>query len=394
MGQIDTVGDEPLPETSRQLARARQPRAKPSVFDLPVEKLRSGHYTDQYFNYTKAIFEDGKYESPNVVMQVFQKKDAVLGGIDEAIAILKTCAGQATGIRQQAGLVGHAWESGWDQLTVHALHEGDRISPHEPVMYIEGPYNLFAHLETVYLGTLARRTMIGTNVSRVVEAANGKPIWYFPARHDHWVVQTGDGYAAYKAGVAGVSADAQANWWGGKGMGTVPHALIAACGGSTVTAALRFAEKFGATSNISVLVDYENDCARTAVQVAEAMRREGHVLWGVRLDTSESLVDFGLIDKMGQFKPTGVNPTLVHHVREQLDAYGHEGVRIIVSGGFNEAKIREFERLRLPVDAYGVGASLIHGDFAFTADIVTVDGRPESKVGRKLIDSARVEVVE
>src|SRR5688500_5269363 len=192
-------------------------RADPSVFDLPVEKLRSGHYTDQYFNYTKAIFEDGQHESPNVVMQVFQKKEGVLGGIDEAIAILKTCSGIA-GIETSAD----EWIDGWDQLTVHALNEGDKIRPHEPVMYIEGPYNLFAHLETVYLGTLARRTMIATNVTRVVEAANGKLIWYFPARHDHWVVQTGDGYAAHKAGVAGVSADAQANWWGGKGMGTVP----------------------------------------------------------------------------------------------------------------------------------------------------------------------------
>jgi nicotinate phosphoribosyltransferase len=105
-------------------------------------------------------------------------------------------------------------------------------------------------------------------------------------------------------------------------------------------------------------------------------------------------VDFGLINSMGQFKPTGVNPELVNHVRSELDSFGHEDVKIIVSGGFNEAKIREFERLRLPVDAYGVGASLIHGDYAFTADIVTVNGKPQSKVGRKLIDNPRVELVD
>jgi nicotinate phosphoribosyltransferase len=381
-------------------------RADPSVFQLPVEKLRSGHYTDQYFNYTKAIFDED-YPSPNVVMQVFQKKDAVLSGIDEAIAILKECSGQADFKASEDYLKEYPqdecfggpygsmfWDLGWDDLTVHALNEGDRIRPHEPVMYIEGPYNLFAHLETVYLGTLARRTMIATNVTNVVEAANGKPIWYFPARHDHWAVQTGDGYAAHKAGVAGVSADAQANWWGGKGMGTVPHALIAACNGSTVTAALRFADKFGADTNVSVLVDYDNSCADTAVAVADAMKQQGHELWGVRLDTSESLVDFGLVGNMGQFKPTGVNPELVKQVRARLDAFGHEDVKIIVSGGFNEAKIREFERLRLPVDAYGVGASLIHGDYAFTADIVRVNGKPQSKVGRELIDNPRAELVD
>lgn len=364
-------------------------RANPSVFDLPVEKIRSGYYSDQYFNYTKAIIEQG--ESPNVTMQVFQKKEGVLGGIDEAIAVLKECSGQC-GLAPNPEAT--RWINGWNQLRVYGLNEGDKIHPHEPVMYIKGPYNLFAHLETVYLGTLARRTMIATNVTRVCEAANGKPIWYFPARHDHWAVQTGDGYAAHAAGVTGVSSDAQANWWGGKGMGTVPHALIAACGGSTVVAALRFAEMFGESTNVSVLVDYENDCAKTAVSVAWHMKRRGYKLWGVRLDTSESLVDFGLIDKMGQFKPTGVNPELVKHVRAELDADGHEDVKIIVSGGFNADKITEFERLRLPVDAYGVGASLIHGDYAFTADIVEVNGRPQSKVGRTLIDNPRVELVD
>lgn len=385
---------------------AQVTRAKSEVFDLPVEKIRSGHYSDQYFNYTKAIFEDGKYDAPHVTMQVFQKQDAVLGGIDEAIAILRECSGYIAPTlevsygseRRHNGqpvvqMEGRFWVPAWDQLEVYAMHEGEKIRPYEPVMYIEGPYNLFAHLETVYLGTLARRTMIGTNVSRVIDAANGKPIWYFPARHDHWAVQTGDGYAAMRAGVAGVSSDAQANWWGGKGMGTVPHALIAACGGNTVSAALKFANKYGADTNISVLVDYENDCGRTAVQVAEAMQDQGHMLWGVRLDTSESLVDFGLINSMGQFKPTGVNATLVRHVRRQLDNHGFDHVRIIASGGFTADKIESFEKARVPVDAYGVGASLIRGDFAYTADIVRVNGKPEAKVGRKLVDNPRVQPV-
>ena len=50
------------------------------------------------------------------------------------------------------------------------------------------------------LGTLARRTLITTNVVHVLEAANGKPIIFMPARHDHHRMQTGDGYAAYVAG--------------------------------------------------------------------------------------------------------------------------------------------------------------------------------------------------
>ena len=67
-----------------------------------------------------------------------------------------------------------------------------------------------------------------------------------PARHDHWLVQTGDGWAAHEAGAIGVSTNANASWWGGRGVGTVPHALIAAYGGDTVAAARAFAGRYAA----------------------------------------------------------------------------------------------------------------------------------------------------
>src|SRR5205085_6691252 len=128
------------------------------------------------------------------------------------------------------------------------------------VLTIEGDYSLFAHLETVYLGCMARRSLIMRNVKEVVEAARGKQILYFPARHDHWLVQTGDGYSAHIAGAIGVSTDAQASWWGGRGVGTVPHALIAAYGGDTVLASKKFAELMDGNVRLITLVDFENDC--------------------------------------------------------------------------------------------------------------------------------------
>ena len=106
---------------------------------------------------------------------------------------------------------------GWDKLEVRALFEGDEIAPWETVLTIEGDYSLFAHLETVYLGCLARRTLVMRNVREVVEAANGKPILFFPARHDHWLVQTGDGWAAHVDGAIGVSTEAQASLVGRHG---------------------------------------------------------------------------------------------------------------------------------------------------------------------------------
>jgi nicotinate phosphoribosyltransferase len=357
------------------MAQTLRTRLPPEIFDLPVEKMRAGWYTDAYFNYTRdTLLRDDRH--PRVVMQIFQKNDAWLGGMDEAIAILKLCAEA-------------------DGLEVRALYDGDKIEPYEPVMHIEGAYTAFGHLETAVLGTLARRTLITTNVVHVLQAANGKPIIFMPARHDHHRVQTGDGYAAYVAGQVvgaeiGVTTDEQASWWGGRGIGTVPHALIAAYGGDTVLAAKKFVEWAPEDMNVTVLVDFENDSIGTALAVADAL---GDRLWGVRLDTSESLVDRSLWEEMGDFRPTGVNERLVGKVRDALDAHGYDRVRIVVSGGFTVEKIRSFEERDVPVDAYGVGSSLIRGSNDFTGDVVVTDGKPSAKIGRRYRDSDRLELV-
>jgi nicotinate phosphoribosyltransferase len=346
-------------------------RLPPEVFDLPVEKIRSGYYSDAYFNFARSsLLADGR--RPHVSMQIFQKNHAILGGMDEAIAVLRLCSHDFSG------------------LEVRALRDGDAIEPWETVLTIDGDYTLFAHLETVYLGVLARRTLVSTNVRRVVEAASPKPILFFPARHDHWLVQTGDGYAAHVAGAIGVSTDAQSSWWGGRGIGTVPHALIAAYGGDTVAAARHFAAWAPDDMSVVVLVDFENDSVRTSLEVARALRQK---LWGVRLDTSERLVDRSLWPEMGDFDPRGVSERLVRKVRAALDAEGFASVQIVVSGGFTVDKIRAFESAGVPADVYGIGSSLLCGSNDFTADIVRVEGRPLAKVGRWERPNSRLELV-
>ncbi len=352
-------------------APPRRQRLDPAIFHLPVEKMREGYYSDKYFVRARELLRRDKHR-PRVTMQVFGKSHAYLGGIDEAIAILKLCAEE------------------WDELVVHALYDGDEIKPWETVLLIEGPYDAFAVLETLYLGVLARRTRVGTNTRQVVEAAKPKEVMFFPARHDHWLVQTGDGYAAHIAGAIGVSTDAQASWWGSEGVGTVPHALIAAYGGDTVVASRKFADLSDPAIRLITLVDFDNDCVATSLAVARAL---GDRLYGVRLDTSETLVDKSVIPQMGTFKPSGVNPQLVRNVRRALDAEGYKHVKIVVSGGFNIEKIRDFEQQRVPVDAYGVGSSLFQGRFDFTADVVMLEGEPCAKVGRAYRPSPRLERV-
>lgn len=367
--KIQPMTDQPLPPIKRPSRRL-----PPEAFSLPVEAIRAGAYSDKYFLYARDVLL-GEEDRRTVTMQVFQKKEVYLCGVDESIAILKLCL--TPGFE-------------WSDLEVSALRDGDFIQPWESVMHITGPYVAFCHLETVYLGALARRTRIATNTRHVVEAAWPKPVLYFPARHDHWSIQEGDGYAAHLAGATGVSTDAQASLWGSSGMGTLPHALIAASGGDTVEAAVKLAKHLPADVRLIALVDFDNDSVTTALAVARAL---GPRLYGVRLDTSESMVDKSVLPVEG-VRATGVNPQLVRNVRSALDDAGFQHVTISVSGGFDVEKIREFTRENVPVDSYGVGSSLIRGSFDFTADIVLLEGKPAAKAGRKYNPNSRLRRVE
>ena len=370
------------------MLRTERRRLDPAILNLPVEKMREGYYSDTYFNRAREILEKDGYH-PRVRMQVFQRNHAVLCGIDEAIAILKLCSGRHA--------ADGSFEAGWDRLVARALYDGDPITPFETVMTIEGDYALFAHLETPYLGVLARRSRIATNARAIVDAAAGKEVLFFPARFDHHLVQTGDGYAAYISGALGVSTDANAEWWGSRGMGTVPHALIAAYGGDTVRATVKFAQWIDPLVNVISLVDFDNDCVGTSLAVARAL---GPRLWGVRLDTSATLVDKSVIPQMGTFPPTGVNAQLVHNVRMALDAEGFRHVKIVVSGGFDADRIRRFEADHVPADAYAVGSAFFKGagSFDFTADIVAIDTgegwRECHKVGRPERPNPRLSLVD
>jgi nicotinate phosphoribosyltransferase len=65
-------------------------------------------------------------------------------------------------------------------------------------------------------------------------------------------------------------------------------------------------------------------------------------------------------------------------------------VRIVVSGGFDERRVHDFEKRGVPADAYGVGSSLMRGGVDFTADVVKIEGRPLAKVGRRYRPNRRL----
>ncbi|MEM7099118.1 MAG: nicotinate phosphoribosyltransferase [Pseudomonadota bacterium] len=342
-------------------------RLHPKVFSLQTAWLRDGFFTDKYFYRARQILNKDAH-NPDVLMQVFCRTHAVLCGIDEAIAILKTGCD-------------------FDELSVNALYDGDHVTPWETVMTIQGPYEVFAHLETLYLGVLARGTRIATHTRDIVNAANRKKILFFGARHDHYLTQVPDGYAAFIGGADAVATDAHGTLFDQPGSGTIPHALIAAYGGDSVLAAQKFVEHQDGSVDLVALVDFENDCVNTSLNIAQAL---GSKLKGVRLDTSGALVDKSLQGSTEE-RP-GVNPELVNRVRTALDAEGYQDVQIYISGGITVQRINEFEAAQAPVDAYGVGSSILanQGRFDFTADIVQVNGQHLSKEGRMLNPNDRL----
>ncbi len=380
---------------------------------------------------------------PRVTIQVFQKeKTATVCGVDHALAILHAGTGYYGDPKQANRLfatylqlereayrlwlklrqlewteyekvakqvfdvsqeLDRLWVNCFQDLTIRALYDGERAGAREPVLEIEGDLSTFAHLETLYCGSLTDGTMVASNAVDVVEAAGDKPILMFGARHQSHESQAGSGYAAYIAGAHGVSTDEQGEFWGSRGLGTIPHALIAAYGGDTVRATLKFAEYIDPDVNVISLVDFDNDSVNTSLAVAHAL---GGRLWGVRLDTAETVVDKAVFDAIqsreypSEVRPTGVNEMLVHKVRQALDSEGFPEVKIVVSGGFDREKIERFERQGVPVDAYGVGSALYRrkgGRFEYTADVVRVfrngTWNDTAKVGRQYKPSGNLHPV-
>ena len=342
------------------------------------QRVENGWFSAVYFLKTKEIVEEYCPEN-EVVMQFFQRSEAVLCGTDEVIALIKECATKP------------------EELEIYSLHDGDKISPFETVLTIKGNYQNFGYLEGVIDGTLARRTSVATNVYNVVKAAASagvqKPVIFMGDRDDHFSQQAGDGYAAYVGGATAQATHAMNEWWGKEGMGTMPHALIQLFNGDIVEATKAYCKKFP-QDELVALVDYNNDVITDSLKVA---REFGNRLKGVRLDTSRTLIDKYFLRNqhvLGTFDPRGVNAELIFALRKALDDEGYHHVRIVASGGFTVKRIEEFEKNGVPVDMYGIGSSLLKINIGFTGDNVMLNGKPQSKEGRQYWPNLRLKKVE
>lgn len=434
------------------------------TFKLDIERMRRGWYSDKYFeNINRMLislskdnyFYEGQYHnlpkgiSPEqisvgdieVEMQWFTRRmgKTTVVGVDKSLEMLRHCTGYFDGDK---------FIDTSDKLEVWAVHDGTTVkydgdpTKIQPVIKVRGRYRDFALIETPSLGILTRSSRVATNVYETLVASRGKPVLFFPARFDMHEVQASDGYA-YNIAVQRfnldkesdlgpfVSTDAQGDWWGGAGGGTVAHAAIASFLGDTAEAMIQFANILPARIPRIALVDFNNDSVRDTLRVLDSLfakyrelvdagnkeEAEKYKLYGVRLDTSGSLRDVSVQPLGDVALDLGVNPRLVFNVRQAIDnawerwnlpeAWKEAGkeycrsVKIVVSGGFNPEKIRKFEKLEVPADIYAVGSYLFNNSDStstdYTSDVVRVKIHGEwidmAKVGRKVGENENLERV-
>ena len=338
------------------------------------QRIKDGFFSANYFLKSRKIVAENE---PNhiVTMQWFQRRDdSMLCGIDEAIALVHTFAIEP------------------ENLVIEALNDGDIIQANEPVLKITGKYEHFGFLESVIDGILARRTSVATNVMKVKKVIGDYPVFSMADRQDDYLTQVGDGYATYVAGIDRVSTDAQGLWWGGKGMGTMPHALIQICDGDVCKASDIYLKSFP-NEKVTALIDYHNNVVRDSLILA---RHLGNKLNGVRIDTSKALVDHYFDDKdTSGFDPHGVCKQLVFALRKALDDEGFNYVKITVSSSFSAEKIEEWVKEKVPVSMYGVGTYFVNNTTCgFTGDLVMRDGKPQAKEGRANYPNPRLKKVD
>ena len=331
------------------------------TFNFPKE-LGEGFFSANYFLKSREIVSKNK---PGHIgtMQWFQRRDdSMLCGIDETIAVIHTFAHNP------------------QDLVIEALDDGDIIQNMEPVLKVTGRYEDFGFLESVIDGILARRSSVATNVREVLKVIGDTPVFSMADRQDDYLTQVGDGYATYVAGISKVSTDAQGKWWGGKGMGTMPHALIQICDGDVCKASDIYLATFP-NEKVTALIDYNNNVTVDAVKLAKHL---GEKLNAVRVDTSKALIDHYFDDKdTSGFDPHGVCKELIFALRKALDDNGFNYVKITVSSSFTAEKIKEWVSAKVPVNMYGVGTYFVNNmTCGFTGDLVVLDGKAQAKEGR------------
>lgn len=310
------------------------------LFSATHTEIMEATTTDVYFVKTYEILDKLNLNDVEVTTEIFARKKAMLAGIDEVISLLKDV-----------------------DIKIWALDEGTWFEEKEPVMRIQGKYQLFGAYETAILGMLASSTGWATAAADVRSACGEKPFFSFGARHVHPAVAPVMERAAIIGGANGASCIIGAKLAGKEPVGTVPHAIFLIIG-DTLEVAQAYDSIMPPEALRLVLVDTFKDEAEETLRLCREMKEKLH---GIRLDTPS--------------ERGGVTPGLIKEIRARLDMEGFNHIKIFVSGGLTPERITLLNEAG--ADAFGVG-SYVSGARAIdmTMDIKEINGKPIAKRGR------------
>jgi len=241
--------------------------------------------------------------------------------------------------------------------------EGELYFPGSPVLSVTGTFAECVMLETLALSIYNHDCAIASAAARMISAADGRPLIEMGSRRTHEQAAIDAARAAYIAGFAGTSNLAAHHRHGIPALGTAAHAFTmvhtTVGGGADDWELAAFRAQIDALGRDTTLLVDTYDVRRG---VANAVAAAGPDLGAVRIDSG----DLGM---------------LARQVREQLDSLGAAKTRIVVSGDLDEYAIAALRAD--PVDAFGVGTSVVTGSGAATAGmvykLVEVDGLPVQK---------------
>lgn len=226
--------------------------------------------------------------------------------------------------------------------SVYAIPEGTLIFPGEPIITIKAPVNEAQLLETMILLTINHQSLIATKTSRIVRAAEGRPVMEFGSRR----AQGGDGAiygarASYIGGAAATAATIAGEAFGIPVSGTMAHSWIQFYE-DEYTAFKKYAELYPDSTVLlvdtySVLKSGVPNAIRVAKEVLEPM---GKRLKGIRLDSGDMAY-------------------LTREARKMLDEAGLEDCQIVASNSLDEHTITSLLLQGAKIDSFGVGERLI-----------------------------------
>ncbi len=310
--------------------------------------------TDRYeITMLQTALRDGTADRP-CVFEAFARRlpggrrFGVVGGTGrllEAVANFRFGEAELTFLGEHGGVADDAlaWLADYRfRGTIRGYREGEAYFPGSPILTVEGTFADAVVLETVALSILNFDSAVATAAARMAIAAGDRPLAEMGSRRAHEQSAVAAARMAYIAGFGATSNLEAGRRWGIPTMGTAAHAWTL----------LHDTEEDAFRSQIATLgVDTTLlvDTYDITEGVATAVRVAGTELGGVRIDSGDL-------------------PTVAADVRAQLDELGARNTRITVTSDLDEYAIAALAAS--PVDAYGVGTSLVTGSGTPTAGMV------------------------